>query len=45
MTIRYMIIVGHHKEEIEVEHFLALVEHLKMMVNRFGPIDLLYRMG
>jgi len=44
MTIRYMIICGHNKAEIEVEHHLALMEYINRMVEKFGPLDLVYRM-
>lgn len=43
MTIKYLIICGHHKEEIEAENWLVVKEWMDRMVARFGPIDLLYR--
>lgn len=44
MRLRYLIIAGYHKQELEVEHHLALIEHINRIVERFGPVDLVARL-
>jgi hypothetical protein len=44
MKLRYLIICGRHKEEIEVSNWSQVQAWINQMVERFGPLDLLYRM-
>jgi hypothetical protein len=44
MKLRYLIVVGYHREEIDVEDHLVLMEWIQRLVERFGPLDLVYRM-
>lgn len=44
MKLKYLIICGHNKQEVEIESNLVLMEWVTRMVERFGPVDLIYRM-